>query len=112
MAEPAIFMQNPILPLFFPDLCPSETSGCAASLPVTGKSMSEGFPILTQPTTPDVFGGNIQAQDLDFNLGRVQQFNVNVEHQLPKELVITIGYAGSRTSHILVDGMNLNVSPP
>jgi hypothetical protein len=97
---------------FFPDLCPSATSGCAATLPVTGKSISEGFPILTQPTDPETFDGNLQAQDLDFNLGRVQQFNLNVEHQLPGDVLITVGYAGSRSSHILVDGMNLNVSSP
>lgn len=42
----------------------------------------------------------------------VQQFNVNVEHQLPGQVVLTVGYAGSRGSHILVDGNNLNVSSP
>jgi hypothetical protein len=31
---------------------------------------------------------------------------------LPGEIVLTAGYAGSRSSHILVDGMNLNVSSP
>ena len=42
----------------------------------------------------------------------MQQFNLNVEHQLPGNVVVTAGYAGSRSSHILVDGLNLNVASP
>jgi hypothetical protein len=34
-----------------------------------------------------------------------------VEHQFGN-LVLTAGYAGSRSSHILVDGLNLNVGSP
>jgi len=37
---------------------------------------------------------------------------VNIERQLPGNLVLTAGYAGSRSSHILVDGLNLNVGSP
>ena len=42
----------------------------------------------------------------------MQQFNVNVEHQLPGQILLTAGYAGSRSSHILIDGNNLNVASP
>ena len=42
----------------------------------------------------------------------IQQFNLNVEHQLPGNIVLTAGYAGSRSSHILVNGLNLNVHSP
>jgi hypothetical protein len=42
----------------------------------------------------------------------VQQFNFNVEHQLPGNIVLTAGYAGSRSHHILVDGLNLNINAP
>ncbi len=52
------------------------------------------------------------AQNTNFKLGRVQQFNVNVEHQLPGQIVLTVGYAGSRSSHILVNGNNMNVGSP
>ncbi|MDP9160299.1 MAG: hypothetical protein M3O09_08735, partial [Acidobacteriota bacterium] len=54
----------------------------------------------------------IQSQNLNFKQGRVQQFNLNVEHQLPANVVLTVGYAGSRSSHILVDGVNLNIASP
>ena len=48
----------------------------------------------------------------NFKQGQVQQFNVNVEHQLPGQVLLTVGYAGSRASHILVYGNNLNVGSP
>jgi hypothetical protein len=48
----------------------------------------------------------------NFKQGMVQQFNVNVEHQLPGQVLLTAGYAGSRASHILVYGNNLNVGSP
>ena len=42
----------------------------------------------------------------------MQQFNINVERQLPGQIVLTAGYAGSRSDHILVYGNNLNVNTP
>ena len=103
------------------------TSACSTNgVPVpfgTGRSMSfgpsvsdggpAGFPILTQPSNdPSTFGGNIFSQNLDFKQGIVQQYNLNLEHQLPGDVVLTVGYAGSRSTHILVDQMNLNATSP
>jgi Carboxypeptidase regulatory-like domain len=68
-------------------------------------------PILAPPN-PDSFSGTIQSQNLNFKQGMVQQFNLNVQHQLPGEVVLTAGYAGSRSTHILVDGLNENVGSP
>jgi len=66
----------------------------------------------TAPPNPSIFPGTVQAQNLDFKQGMIQQFNLNVERQMPGNVVATIGYAGSRSSHILVDGMNLNIHSP
>ncbi len=79
---------------------------------IQGQSISQGFPIFTTPPTPGSFTGTVQAQNLDFKQGQMQQFNLNIEHQLPGNVVLTAGYAGSRAHHILVDGMNLNVAQP
>jgi hypothetical protein len=94
--------------------CTFLTAACATKFGKTpaGISLSEGFQIFNAPPTPATFGGNIIAQNTDFKLGRVQQFNVNVERQLPGEIVLTVGYAGSRGSNILIDGNNLNVTTP
>jgi hypothetical protein len=64
------------------------------------------------PPAPASFTGTIQSQNLNFKQGMVQQFNLNVEHQLPGQVVLTVGYAGSRSTHILVDGLNENVGSP
>jgi hypothetical protein len=67
---------------------------------------------LTAQVNPANFTGTILTQNLNFKQGTVQQFNLNVEHQLPGSVVLTVGYAGSRSSHILVDGLNRNVGSP
>ncbi|MGO4879276.1 MAG: carboxypeptidase regulatory-like domain-containing protein [Bryobacteraceae bacterium] len=96
--------------------CPFANSYCANTptnpLSPTGISLSSGFPIFTGPPTPASFEGTINSMDLNFKQGMVQQFNVNVEHQLPGQVLLTVGYAGSRASHILVYGNNLNVGSP
>jgi hypothetical protein len=68
-------------------------------------------PILSPPA-PASFTGTTQSQNLNFKQGMVQQFNLNIEHQLPSNIVFTAGYYGSRSTHILVDGVNENVGSP
>jgi carboxypeptidase family protein len=111
---------------FSPSGCPTQiapgggNSACfnnGVAVPFgTGRTISGpvgGFPILTPPSNdPSTFGGNVFSQNLDFKQGMVQQYNLNVEHQLPGDVVLTVGYAGSRSTHILVDQMNLNVTSP
>ena len=77
-----------------------------------GVNMSQGFQIFNSPPTPSEFEGTILAQDRNFKQGRIQQFNFNVEQELPGQIVLTAGYAGSRSSHILVFGNNVNVGSP
>jgi hypothetical protein len=115
---------------FFPDQCPFALALCAqpvldggGGLTPTGLGLApsnlcpagscpSGFPIQTQPTDPADFHGNIFSQNLDFKQGTVQQYNLNIERQLPGDVVLTLGYAGSKSTHILVDGQNLNVRSP
>jgi Carboxypeptidase regulatory-like domain len=94
--------------------CTFATAACATrnGLSPSALSASSGFPIFTSPPSPGNFTGTFLAQNTDFKQGRVQQYNVNVEHQMPGQIVLTVGYAGSRSSHILVDGNNINVGSP
>jgi len=66
----------------------------------------------TAPPNPDTFTGTSLSQDSNFKQGMVQQFNLNIERQLPGNIVVTAGYAGTRSTHILFYGLNLNVSAP
>jgi hypothetical protein len=66
----------------------------------------------TAPPNPDTFTGTSLSQNSNFKQGMVQQFNLNVERQLPGNIVLTVGYAGTRSTHILFYGLNMNVSSP
>jgi hypothetical protein len=98
----------------FGGACTFATAACATQygLAPSAQSVSAGFPIFTSPPNPLDFTGTLLAQNTNWKQGRVQQFNVNVEHQLPGQVLLTVGYAGSRASHILIDGNNINVSSP
>jgi hypothetical protein len=70
------------------------------------------LPFLPSPLNPDTFQGTRLWQNTNFKQGRVQQFSADVEEQLPGQIVLTAGYAGSRGHHILVSGVNVNVGSP
>jgi hypothetical protein len=93
--------------------CPSLTAFCAGGpYAVTGVSMSNSFFSYPTPPTLSSFTGTLFNQETNFKHGMVEQFNVNVERQLPGNVVLTAGYAGARGHHILLDGNNLNTSGP
>jgi hypothetical protein len=66
----------------------------------------------TTPPNPDAFTGALLAQNSNFKQGMVQQFNLNIERQLPGNIVLTTGYAGTRSTHILFYGLNMNLNSP
>jgi hypothetical protein len=75
-------------------------------------TFAAGFPTITPPVTPTNFKGAFTTENTNLKLGMVQQFNVNVERQLPGQIVLTAGYAGSRADHILNFGNNINTGAP
>ncbi len=82
----------------------------AAQAPST-LAVPGGF-IYNAPVNPDNYTGTLQSMNRDFKQGIVQQFNLNIEHQLPGNIVLTAGYAGSRSAHILVSQVNENITSP
>lgn len=99
--------------------CTTTTAYCASipgQTPNIGTGgllgFSDGFPILTQPVTPVNFAGSFNTEPTNLKQGMVQQFNVNIERQLPAQIVLTAGYAGSRASDILNFGNNINTGSP
>jgi carboxypeptidase family protein len=71
-----------------------------------------GGAVYNAPVNPTTYSGTIQSQNLNFKQGVVQQFNLNGERQMPGNVVLTVGYAGSRGAHILVSQLNENISSP
>ena len=94
----------------FNGLCPFQN---AASVNPLDCGLARSFlPGFLNPPDPYHFTGTLQSQNTNFKIGRVQQFTLNIERQLPGNIVLTTAYAGSRSAHILVDGINLNVASP
>jgi hypothetical protein len=83
--------------------------------PVT--SLSQGFPILSQVSpqslisSPDV-GGNAYTRPPNYPLGMVQQWNLNVQRDLPGGVLLTTGYAAARSQWLTTDYFNLNAATP
>ena len=75
-------------------------------------SLSDGFALLPTPSTLTNYQGAFTYEPTNIKLGRVQQYNVNVERQLFGNLVLTAGYAGSQGTHLLMLGNNLNTAGP
>ena len=93
-------------------LLPPTAPPCSHKTP-SGISLSNGFqPIPTPPTAANFQGTFAYAAHQLRSMGMVQQYNVNVERQLPGNIVLTAGYAGSQGTHILVVGNNLTPSSP
>ncbi|MGP0018939.1 MAG: carboxypeptidase regulatory-like domain-containing protein [Candidatus Sulfotelmatobacter sp.] len=93
----------------------AEVDPCAFCLTygTTAFGLSNGFlPLYTSPVNPQAYTGTIQSQNRDFKQGMVQQYNLNVERQLPGDVVLTAGYAGTRSVHILVSQVNENTPQP
>lgn len=83
----------------------------AAPQPPSTLAVPGGY-IYNSPVNPDNYTGTLQSMNRNFVQGIVQQFNLNVERQLPGNVVLTAGYAGSRSAHILVSQVNENVASP
>jgi Carboxypeptidase regulatory-like domain len=82
--------------------------GTASTVTVDGGAGA----VYDAPVNPQVYTGTIQAENLNFKQGIIQQFNLNVERQLPGNVVLTVGYGGSRSAHILVSQLNENLNQP
>jgi Carboxypeptidase regulatory-like domain len=81
--------------------------------PGTARTVSDGFDTLVENKDPASFvGTSVGLQPLNFKLGRVQQWNATVEHQLPGNILLTVAYAGERSAHLLASNFNINTAPP
>jgi hypothetical protein len=77
--------------------------------PVT--TLSQGFPVPVRPNVNNL-SGNVYSQNTNFRPGMVQQFNLDLQRQLPAGTVLTVAYVGSRGSHLQTENWNLNTAPP
>jgi hypothetical protein len=103
------------LPATFSTGCAFATSYCATVLDQTPElnfTLSTGFPVLPTPQDASSFVGTFAYQPTNFQPGRVHQYNANVERELPGNILLTAGYAGSVGGHLTVIGNALTVNSP
>jgi hypothetical protein len=74
-------------------------------------TLSQGFPVPVQPTLNNL-SGNVYSQNTNFRPGMVQQYNLDLQRQLPANTVLTVAYVGSRGSHLQTENWNLDTAPP
>ena len=76
------------------------------------RTLATGFPDNSQPQDFASYTGNLTAEDINYKQGLIQQYNVNIQQQLPASTVFTIAYAASHGTRLLDKGINLNTAPP
>ena len=76
------------------------------------RTLATGFPDNSQPVDPANYRGDWTTIDPNFQQGRVQQWSVNVERQLPFSTIASIAYAGSYADRLFDKSRNLNTAPP
>ena len=75
-------------------------------------SLSSGFQALPNPQDLSNFQGSFNWEPQNNQPGRVHQYNANVERELPGNVLVTAGYAGSTGGHLLLYGNDLNTQSP
>ena len=76
------------------------------------RTLATGFPDNSQVQNPATYTGNLTAEDVHYKQGLIQQYNVNIQQQLPASTVLTVAYAASHGTRLLDKGINLNTAPP
>jgi hypothetical protein len=76
------------------------------------RTLATGFPDNSQIQPFATYTGNLTAQDTDFKQGLIQQYNFNIQQQLPASTIVTVAYAASHGTRLLDKGINLNTAPP
>jgi hypothetical protein len=107
--------ESDVFPATFSAGCAFSTSYCATlpnATPENPPTASGGFPSLPNPQNVASYVGTYSYEPRNIQPGRVHQYNVNVERELPGNVVLTAGYAGSVGGHLLVIGNDLNTSSP
>jgi hypothetical protein len=115
--NPPILGESDQFPTTFTNGCAFASSYCANSLPVNQTpelnfTASDGFTALPTPQTAATYTGTFNYEPPNFQPARVHQYNANVERQLPGNVLLTAGYAGSVGGHMLVIGNDLNITSP
>ena len=76
------------------------------------RTLTTGFPANNVPISPTAYIGNWYAWDPNYKMGRIQQWNFNIQRELPSSMVFTVAYAGTHGTRLMEKNFNFNTAPP
>jgi hypothetical protein len=76
------------------------------------RTLATGFPVNSEPVDPDNYRGDWTTIDPNSKQGRIQQWSINVERQLPFSAIGSIAYAGTYGDRLFDKTRNLNTATP
>jgi len=76
------------------------------------RTLETGFPA-NDPTVPiESYTGVIRAQDPEFKQGLIQQWNLNVQRELPFSTVLTVAYTNTHGTRLSLKQIDFNTATP
>ena len=76
------------------------------------RTLATGFPVNSEPVDPANYRGDWTTIDPDSKQGRIQQWSINVEQQLPFDTIGSVAYAGTYGDRLFDKTRNLNTATP
>jgi hypothetical protein len=99
--------KNP--PYFYSQTITSNINGAP---PLT---ISQGLPVPVPPSIDDeaaLSSGSLNAWDYSLKQTRIIQWSFGIQRELRSDLMLDVGYVGTRAQGLLVNSLNLNQSTP
>jgi hypothetical protein len=72
------------------------------------RTLATGFPQNQTPRDPFTYTGAWRAWDPKFQMGLIEQWNVNVQRELPGSTVLTVAYAGTHGTRLMQKNFDFN----
>jgi Carboxypeptidase regulatory-like domain len=76
------------------------------------RTLSTGFPVNDPTVNIATYGGVIRAQDPDFKQGLIQQWNFNIQRELPGSTVLTVAYTRTHGTRLSLKQLDYNTATP
>jgi len=76
------------------------------------RTLATGFPPNSAIQDPATYAGTWHSIATNFRQGLVQQWNFNIQQQLPTNVMFTIGYTGTHGTRLSQKNIDLNTAPP
>ena len=91
-------LRLPLNPPFGDEFENDYTTGVQAYYP--GSTTDQGLSVLALPANPFT-NANLRVWDPKVKPSQAQQWNLSIEHQLPAQMMLSVGYLGEHATHLM-----------